>query len=111
MSVKKDIKEIKEILERLDKDTLTKAKKYVELIDQLNSIKFTARPKHFLDDNGNCCVLVEYSISPEKIMLDSNGNVAVSDTFKNINLLNLISFEDMQRITDAISAAEQKNKT
>ena len=110
MGTRKDIKKILEILNEINSDTLIKAKKYVELKSQLDTIKFSVKSKNFfINEVGDYCVKVEYEKKPEIITFDDKGDIVVSDTFKNINLLNLISFQEMEEIQNFINAAKEKN--
>lgn len=111
MSVKKDIKKILEILEPFEKDIILKAQKYVELKAQIETVKFNVKSvKHFIDEKGDYAVRVEYDFPPLIITEDRERNLVCDEMFKNINLLNLIPFEDMEKIKRAIDYMQEKNK-
>ena len=40
----------------------------------------------------------------------TNENIVCSDMFKNINYLNMVSFDDMEKITRAVEYMKEKNK-
>lgn len=53
---------------------------------------------------------VFYEINPISLRFDSNGSLKVDEEFKAINMLNLISLDDMQRLSYSINAMGKKIK-
>lgn len=111
MSVKKDIKKILEILEPFEKDIILKAKKYVELKDQIEKVKFRVKKiSYFVDDKGDYGVNVEYEVPSIRLSFNDKNEIIENETFKNINLLNMVSFSDMEKISNALEQCEKMNK-
>ena len=99
-ALKKDIEEIKNFLVG---DTQAKAKKLDEILYYLSNIKLdVASVTRVPDDNGKPCIRVIYSVPYIFINFDDNGEIIENETFKSINMLNLISFDDMMKIQNAI---------
>lgn len=112
MSIRKDLKAIKEELSNMNSSAIIdKAKKYDELISYLADIKFDVESvKTAYDDNGTCFVIVNYKIPSVKLYVNEDGSTIPNNRFKAINMLNLISFEEMSKIAAYIEEAKIKNK-
>lgn len=100
--IKQEIDEINKKLDALlNSGIMNKANKCDFLEQNIKNIKLkVSRIKPVLLES-NVGVTIEYEIAPVTVYLD-NGNVFPNETFKSINLLNLISFEDMQKIQKKI---------
>lgn len=111
MGIRKDLKQIKQELSIINSSsTIEKVKKYEELIKYLEDVKIQVdNVKEIFDENGNCFVMVNYKIPPVKIYIDGDGSTIPNARFKAINMLNLISFEEMQNISSHIESAKRKN--
>ena len=106
-----DIEHIKSTLDYMTKETFYKAQKYDEWKTYLNNIKFqTKSHPTFNKNDGSCGVVVNYSLSLN-LILDDNNEIIGNDVFKAINMLNLISLEDMNNISETIKAAIKQNKS
>lgn len=119
MSFLKDIKQIKEnvnaVTEKFDEltaETIRKAKKYDELKDYLSKVKFSVDKITLVLDKKDFVygVKVEYNIPPITLFVDSDGGQVTNERFKAINMLDLISFDDMAKIKQKINEAINKNK-
>lgn len=111
----------KKIMEQLTEiqgkmDTLTaenqqKIKKYEEITEYLGDIKINVSKIDFVvDKNGNVGIEVSYTIPKQKVEFDDENHLIQNKTFKAINMLNLISFDDMQKISNKLDDAKMKNK-
>ena len=81
----------------LDGSIVNKANKCDFYERNIKNIKLkVSRIKPVLIES-NIGLTIEYQIDPVTIYLD-DGNVFPNETFKSINLLDLISYEDMQKI-------------
>lgn len=100
--VKQDIEEIKEKVDKiLDGSIVNKANKCDFYERNLKNIKLkVSRIKPVLFEN-NIGITIEYEIKPVTIYLDGE-NVFPNEVFKSINLLDLISYEDMAKIQKKI---------
>ena len=109
MALRKDIKEIKETLNNITSEIFDKAKKYDELINYLSKIKINVkRASLILSNETNYDVRIEYQVPDIIVKVDKDKTYA-DDMFKSINLLNLISMEDMRKISQKIEEAKLKN--
>lgn len=96
MSIKKDLKEIKEAFLGLTESTLKKAKKYDEIHENLKNV--VLKPTNFhtkIDENGNLYFSVEFKTPEIRVYYDENGEMIKNNMFYSINYLNLISIDDM----------------
>ena len=100
--VKKEISEINEKLDKLISSGIFKKAERCDFLEQnLKNIKLkVSRIKPVLFEN-NMGVTIEYEIAPVTIYLDGE-NVYPNETFKSINFLDLISYEDMNKIQKKI---------
>jgi hypothetical protein len=115
MSIKRDLKEIKDSQLRLEKlyngSILKKANDYDKLIETLKKVKFDKiKMKTSFDNYGSPTLIIDYVFEPITLRFDENKTLIVNDVFKAINELNLISIDDMTKIIKAIKSIEsQKN--
>lgn len=105
----KDIKEIKNTLNDVTKDLFYKAKKYDEIMEYLKHIKINVkRADIVVSEDYQYNVRVKYEI-PDIIVKVNNKVDSNNDLFKSINMLNLISVSDMDKISKKIKEAKEKN--
>ena len=111
-TIKSEIKDIKAMLVDMNEETVRKAKLYDEQKDRLQNIKLKVdKAAVFFDSsNGVYGVKVDYSVPSALIYISDDGEVVANDTFKSINLLDLISFDDMKKIRAEIDKAIQHTK-
>lgn len=101
----------KEIKAMLDPSVLEKAKKYDELSARMKSVKLKVKNiSRSIDEQGVDQVVVNYAPLSESIKIYDNGQVVSSDCFKAINFMNLVSLEDMTKISKVIESAKKLNK-
>ena len=112
--VKQEISQINQKLTKLlDSGVMNKAQRcdFLDLNLKNVKIKVSKITPVFIQDNFG--LTIEYKIDPITIYID-NGNVFPNESFKSINLLNLISFEDMQKIQkkieDIVALQKQQEK-
>lgn len=111
MALRKDVKEIKQLLEQISKDTLYKAKEYDKLIDLLKMLPVKISKIHTqINKDLTYSVKIEYEIPSVEIKVDKNSYIPNNDSFKAINLLNLLSMEDAQKISKEIEKAKKLNQ-
>lgn len=110
--ISKDIKEIKEKLDSLSTTIIDKAQKYDEIQEMLKSLKFRVAKTYATWDDKRMqfVVKVEYQIPSVTLIVDEDGSAMLNDRFKAINTLNLIPFEDMEKVAVAIGKAHSQNK-
>jgi hypothetical protein len=106
-----NIKETKELREVISKDGAEKIRKYDELmkaLDTLTGILSINTVKSY-DDLGNPTITVTYksNITPQTIYINEENDLKVSEAFRAINLLNLISYKDMRRLNNEIENAKR----
>lgn len=105
----KDIKEIKEAVNEMREDTFTKAKKYDEVREYLKHIVLDVKNiSLFLNEDGSTGVKIDYTIPPIKLFFDGDNKVLKNERFVAINMLDLISKEDMYKITEKLVEAQEK---
>lgn len=115
MGIIKDIKEIKktvnEIHENSTKIVAQKAKKYDELISLLKNVTFYVdKIIPAVDDLGNTKYAITYK-SPTIIQeFDYNGDPIKNDFIYSINMLDLISLDDLPKLQQIYNIEKQKNK-
>ena len=110
MSLRKDVKIIKQQLEDLGKDLFKKAREYDVLSEEVKKVKLDVKNVSlFVDEFGSTSVNVEYSIPPVKIFFDSDGQILKNERFIAMNMLDLITLEDMEKIAIKINLAKERN--
>lgn len=96
---------IKEKQTSQDKETLKKARMYVELREQLAQIKVkVSKIEKYADANGREHARVFYEMPVADVTLDDDGEYLTSKSFIAINYLNLLSYED---ISDLMSQLDE----
>lgn len=114
MGLRKDLKKIVKELESLKRDltpeVIQKAKKYDQLIVDLEEIKFgVANVTESVDNFGNPTLKINYKVpSVELVLNDSSTDFVYGAMFRKINELNLISLEDMQKLSIKIEQTLRK---
>lgn len=115
MGIKKDILEevqdIKKNLQVFTNESQTKIKKYEEIMEYLKDVKINVSSiKPIINDKGTVNVEITYSIPKQIIEFDDENNIVANKIFKAINMLNLISFEDMEKIGLMLEKAKMQNR-
>ena len=115
MGIKKDILEevqdIKKNLQVFTNESQTKIKKYDEIMEYLKDVKINvSNIKPIINDKGTINVEITYSIPKQIIEFDDENNIVANKIFKAINMLNLISFEDMEKIGLMLEKAKMQNR-
>lgn len=113
-SVKKLLVEIinneNELKKALDPKRQEKAELYDEMVKQLSQVQLSVKKAYVsIREDGLYQVVVEYSVPTQYVVIDSENIANCSDTFKAINDLNLINYEDMVRIQKKIDEAKKEN--
>ena len=110
MGIRKDIKEIRKKVDSLTNETINKAKKYDELINNLNKIKIKIdKTSFFVDEYGKIALKIDYQIPPIRLYFDDNDDVIKNETFYSLNILNLVPMEEQLKIVKKIEEAKNKN--
>ena len=108
MSLRKDVKDIKELVEQMSKETLHKAKEYDRLIELLKMIPVRVSKIHTsMNKDLTYSVKIEYGLPAVELKVDKNTYAPNTESFKAINLLNLLSMEDAQKISREIEKAKK----
>lgn len=103
MRIKKHIEEINESLKALSGENMEKLKQFEIIEEQLKKIKIKVKNVAIsIDEYGNEFLNINYELPTIKLKFDDNKEVEINEEFRAINLLNLISFEDMEKIQKAI---------
>ena len=111
MRLKKKIEELEKKLDLLIGDTKQKAKKYDEQKELLSNVKFSVnKMSFFVDKTGLVGLNIEYTIPKIQIFFNDENEVVKNETFFAINKLNLISIEDMQKISEKLEEIRRKNE-
>ena len=110
MGFLKDIKEIKETLNKVTSEALNKSVMYDELNNYIEKVNINVQKVSLnYNQDGTYNVKIDYSIPHILLSFDGDGNVIQNERFKAMNMLNLISIEDMMKISDYIENAKKKN--
>ena len=96
-------KKVEELINELD----AKTKELEEMKKYLSFIKMRVKNIGVYGDEN---LKVTYEIEPVFLNFDSHCDVRVNDTFKAINMLNLISFQDMSILSNSISKMSEELK-
>lgn len=103
MRIKKHIEEINESLKSLSGENMEKLKRFEIIEEQLKKIKIKVKNvSASIDEYGNEFLNINYELPTIKLKFDDNKEVEINEEFRAINLLDLISFEDMEKIQKAI---------
>ena len=115
MGLKKDIRLLKEKMDKIeqlfDKNVIEKANKLDEMQENLKNVTLNiSSAKLHITETGEEQLKIEYKIEPIYLQFDPDNNIIFNPTFYSINMLNLISPADMQKISLAIEKAKFKKK-
>lgn len=125
MSVKKELQQLKEKVDKLLEQNLQfkqdiqdlsgkaliKAQECDEMKKFLKNVQFRVdKIKPAIRDNATYGLTVEYKIEPIELYFSENNELIPNDRFVSINMLNLVSYEDMRILTKSINAAKNQNK-
>lgn len=95
-----DVKKIKSLQ---DPTIVEKAKRYDEMSEALKDVLFSVTKIYEkVDDNGDTDVFIEYGKETKKIKIRPNEDDEYDPFIIAMNKLNLISFDDMLRIQEAV---------
>lgn len=111
--IKQEISDINKKLDTLlDGRLLNKANKCDFYEQNIKNIKLKVSKIKPVLIESNIGITIEYQIAPITLFLDDGNVVCPNETFKSINLLDLVSFEDMQKIQRKIEdiASMQKKQ-
>lgn len=110
MRIKKILQEMNNKLSGLTDKTVKKAQKYDSIKQQLDYIKFNVKNINYFtnENNGTIGIEIEYEMPKIKIYFDGDGNILENNRFIAINSLDLISFEEMEKIKTYIKNVERK---
>lgn len=109
--MKEDVSYIKEQIGKLTDETIKKAKAYDELKKYLKHIKLDVKSANITFDTDEICycIQINYHMPPVKIHIDRENNIERNETFIAINNLNLISLDDMIKISQKIEDIKKMN--
>ena len=111
MGLRKDVKHISNVINELvDKvstmekslspGVISRAQKYSEIKEDLKKIRLNvSNIVPIIDEHGNKGLKIYYEMDPIIITLDDEGELPYVADFAAINKLDLISNEDMQKIS------------
>ena len=110
--IRKDLKAIKEtqrhILGYMDGDTIRKGAEFERVSALLAPLKFSvASVVKTHDDKGNIKLIINYA-KPSSTILITDDDVIWEPFASSMNELNLISYEDMEKIAEAIESSTNK---
>lgn len=110
--IAENIKETRELKEVLSKDGIKKIKEYDNLMNQISSLQslLTITVAPTIDENGKTIIKLLYkcNIPAQIIEINDDGVLVVPEIVKNINLLNIISIDDMNKISKSIDTSLNK---
>lgn len=110
--IAENIKETRELRKVISKDGAEKIRKYDELTKALKVLSgiLTIKTARSYDDNGNPTITVMYKadIPPQAVNITEENEIKTTEIFKAINYLNLISFQDMGRLSREIKDVSQQ---
>lgn len=100
-----------ELINEMNNGAVQKAAKYEEIINLLKNVKINVKKfSSELKDNAMMSLKIEYEIPPIELIFDSENTLLVNERFRAMNLLNLISFEDMAKIQEQLKIVEKQNQ-
>lgn len=110
--IRKDLKNIKEtqkhILAYMDGDIIKKGAEYERISALLAPLQFSvASIAKTHDDKGNVKLIINYA-RPSSSILITEDDVIWDSFAAAMNELNLISYEDMEKIAEAIESSTNK---
>lgn len=108
--LKKVIKELENLKKELTPEIIEKAKRYDQLLIDLEEVKFkVSNVTEFVDDFGNPALRVTYKVPEVNLFMnDSCTEFVYGPMFRKINELNLIELEDMQKLAEKIGQTLRK---
>lgn len=110
MGIRKDIKLIKEKVEKITNETIYKAEQYSFLKENLEKISIEIDDiKTFIDDYGKVGIKVKYKIPEISIILDDNNDIIKNELFYAVNVLKLLPVSDEQKLINAIKKIQNIN--
>lgn len=115
MSLRSDVKEIKERSNKMydlfssylgeaiiTERKLKSAEEKLKFVEDLKSFLKVSKIEKKLDENGNPYLNVEYDVPSLKLKFDDKGILEKNACFIAINMLDLICYEDMQKLSQAL---------
>lgn len=103
MGVLKDVKEIKTDIKELKGNLGVRAKRADELENYISKIELKVKSVSEVPGaDGKTDIRVVYEIPQIIIKFDDSGEIIENEVFRAINMLNLISFDDMLKISNVI---------
>lgn len=115
MSLRKEIKVIKEELQdlkqQLSSNVIAKAKLYDELTKNLSNVHIKLKSaKSFISPSGEEQLKIEYEVDPVFLSFDDKNEPLYNPRFYSMNITNLVSQEDMFKISKAIDKINFEKK-
>lgn len=108
MRIKKEIQEIKNFLETLTEENQKKLKDYELKKELLENVKLSVKNiATTIDEFGKPVLIVNYEMPTVKVLFDENNDIVLNETFRAINLLNLIDYDDMLKIGEKIDSIKK----
>lgn len=84
---------------------------YKEMCEDVSKLALKVKStKVLLDDNGYPYVEIRYETPVVKMPINSNGEILRNDFFRSVNRLNLLSQEDVIKLSNFLEEAKQKAK-
>lgn len=111
--IKSTIVELKNSFDEIMGDALKKSKKCDEMSNYISNIQLDVARVDlvFNQETAKYGIKITYGIKPIELYFDSTINdFASNETFKSINMLNLISVDDMAKIVNKVNFARDRNK-
>lgn len=106
--IKNDLEEVKS---SLDKSVIEKAKRMDRTAEWLSNVKVGLKSiKLTMTETGEEQLKVEYEIPPIYLQFAPDNTIVFNPAFYSINMLDLISADDMVKIGKAIEKAKIKKK-
>lgn len=110
-NVESKLSDIETLLKKFDGGIVAKADKYDETQKLLKNVKINVKKfSTEFKDNATVALKVEYEIPPIELIFDEDGNLLINERFRAMNLLNLISFDDMDKIKKQLDTVALQNK-
>lgn len=116
---KKRIEQLQKTVDELKETVITQEltrlrninKVYTEQKELLSHIHLELKNVRLVEDESGLNYLeVSYKTPVLKVAFNEDGKLVRNDFFRSVNMLNLLSQEDTERIAKEISAAERKLK-
>ena len=106
--IQKDVKELSSFVKTKEYEQLKKdSQELHEIKALLSNIHFKIKDAQFDKDEKK--VLITYELPKIVLDVDENGEVNKNDFFYSVNVLELISLEDMQKILKFLEGVKQQN--